>query len=177
MAFADALRALNAIKADGVVEEYAIAGAMAMVFWSEPVPTFDLDVLVVLPGPQRDLISLDAIYRWAESNGYPVQHEHILVEGLPIQLMPAPSGLAREAITSAVEVDYQGVLVRVVRLEYSKILVERLRTGKAALHAWHASLPLPEKVRLVMELQRIVLPLVARQRPLRSWERPWIIEP
>jgi hypothetical protein len=85
--------------------------------------------------------------------------------------------LAREAITSAVEVDYQGVLVRVVRLEYSKILVERLRTGKAALHAWHASLPLPEKVRLVMELQRIVLPLVARQRPLRSWERPWIIEP
>lgn len=118
MAFADALRALNAIKADGVVEEYAIAGAMAMVFWSEPVPTFDLDVLVLLPGPQRDLISLDAIYRWAESNRYPVQHEHILVEGLPIQLIPSPSGLAREAITSAAEVDYQGVLVRVVRPEY-----------------------------------------------------------
>jgi hypothetical protein len=98
MAFADALRALNAIKADGVVEEYAIAGAMAMVFWSEPVPTFDLDVLVLLPGPQ--------------------QHEHILVEGLPIQLVPSPSGLAREAITSAAEVDYQGVLVRVVRPEY-----------------------------------------------------------
>jgi hypothetical protein len=118
MAFADALRALNAIKADSVVEEYAIAGAIAMVFWSEPVPTFDLDVLVLLPGPQRDLISLDAIYRWAESNGYPVQDEHILVGGLPIQLLPAPSGLAREAITSAVEVDYQGVLVRVVRPEY-----------------------------------------------------------
>jgi hypothetical protein len=33
-------------------------------------------------------------------------------------LLPAPSGLAREAITSAVEVDYQGVLVRVVRPEY-----------------------------------------------------------
>jgi hypothetical protein len=118
MAFADALRALNAIKAEGAVEEYAIAGAMAMVFWSEPVPTFDLDVLVLLPGPQRDLISLDAIYRWAESNGYPVQHEHILVEGLPIQLVPSPNGLAREAITSAAEVDYQGVLVRVVRPEY-----------------------------------------------------------
>jgi hypothetical protein len=132
MAFADALRALNAIKADSVVEEYAIAGAMAMVFWSEPVPTFDLDVLVLLPGPQRDLISLDAIYRWAESNGYPVQDEHILVGGLPIQLLPAPSGLAREAITSAVEVDYQGVLVRVVRPEYliALYLQPQAKTGK-----------------------------------------------
>ncbi len=36
---------------------------------------------------------------------------------------------------------------------------------------------LPEKVRLVVELQRIVLPLAARQRALRSWERPWEIEP
>ena len=56
-------------------------------------------------------------------------------------------------------------------------LLEQLRRGKAALHRRHAALPLPEKVRLVMELQRIVLPLIARQRALRSWERPWEIEP
>ena len=56
-------------------------------------------------------------------------------------------------------------------------LLDRLWQGKAALHRRHASLPLPEKVRLVIELQRMVLPLIARQRPLRSWERPWEIEP
>jgi hypothetical protein len=56
-------------------------------------------------------------------------------------------------------------------------LLEQLRRGKAALHRRHSALPLPEKVRLVMELQRIVLPLIARQRALRSWERPWEIEP
>ena len=33
--------------------------------------------------------------------------------------------------------------------------------GKAALHRKRAALPLPEKVRLVMELQRIVHPLIA----------------
>ena len=49
--------------------------------------------------------------------------------------------------------------------------------GKAALHQQLSGLPLPEKVRLVMELQRIVLPMIARQRPLRAWERPWEIEP
>jgi hypothetical protein len=118
MAFADALRVLNTMKADGVVGDYAIAGAMAMVFWAEPVPTFDLDVLVLLPGQERILISLDSLYRWAESAGYPVQHEHVLVEGLPVQFIPSPSGLAREALDSAAEVDYQGVSVRVVRPEY-----------------------------------------------------------
>jgi hypothetical protein len=57
MAFADALRILNAMKAEGVVEEYAIAGAMALVFWTEPVPTWDLDVLVFLPSAQGPLVS------------------------------------------------------------------------------------------------------------------------
>jgi hypothetical protein len=56
-------------------------------------------------------------------------------------------------------------------------LLRQLAKGKAALHQRHANLPLPEKVRLVMKLQRIVLPLIARQGPLRSWERPWEIEP
>jgi hypothetical protein len=56
-------------------------------------------------------------------------------------------------------------------------LLQRLWTGKAALHERHSALSLPEKVRLVMELQRIVLPMIARQRPLRPWERPWDIEP
>jgi hypothetical protein len=59
----------------------------------------------------------------------------------------------------------------------SERLLHELWKGKAALHRRHASLALPEKVRLVMELQRIVLPLLARQRPLYSWERPWEIEP
>lgn len=56
-------------------------------------------------------------------------------------------------------------------------LQQRLWKGKAALHQRHSTLPLPEKVRLVMELQRIVLPMIARQRPLRPWEHPWEIEP
>jgi hypothetical protein len=37
--------------------------------------------------------------------------------------------------------------------------------------------PLAEKVRILLELQRQELPLLARQRPLRSWERPWDITP
>jgi len=56
-------------------------------------------------------------------------------------------------------------------------LLLSLRNGKAALHARHSALPLRDKVRLVIELQRIVLPLIERQRALQWWERPWSIEP
>lgn len=52
-----------------------------------------------------------------------------------------------------------------------------LAASKAAWHRAQAALPLREKVRILLELQKQDLPLIARQRPLRSWERPWPIEP
>jgi hypothetical protein len=116
--FSDALRAVNSLKAEGVVEDYAIAGAMAILFWTEPVPTYDLDVLVFLPGSTGSLVSLEGIYNWARRNGHPTDAEHVIVAGVPTQFLPAPSKLADEAIRTAAEMDYDGVRVRVVRPEY-----------------------------------------------------------
>jgi len=132
MAFADALRALNAIKADGVIEDYAIAGAMALVFWTEPVPTWDLDVLVFLPPTPGTLVSLDAIYRWTTAHSYPVQQEHVIVEGVPTQFLPSPGRLGDEAIQTAATLDYEGVPTRVVLPEYlvALYLQPEARTAK-----------------------------------------------
>jgi hypothetical protein len=118
MAFADTLRALNNMKADGVIEEYAIAGALAIVFWTEPVPTYDLDVLVFLPSGGGPLVSLESIYHWASAHGYQADTEHILIEGVPTQFLPSPSKLADEAIETAETLDYQGVPTRVALPEY-----------------------------------------------------------
>lgn len=52
-----------------------------------------------------------------------------------------------------------------------------LAESKAAWHRAQAALPLREKVRILLELQKQDLPLIAKQRPLRTWERPWPIEP
>ncbi len=48
---------------------------------------------------------------------------------------------------------------------------------KRAWHEAQARLPLREKVRILIELQRQELPLLARHRPLRPWERPWDVAP
>jgi hypothetical protein len=49
--------------------------------------------------------------------------------------------------------------------------------SKAVWHRAQAALPIRGKVRILLELQRQDLPLIRRQRPLRTWEKPWPIEP
>jgi hypothetical protein len=56
-------------------------------------------------------------------------------------------------------------------------LIAKLRQGKADLRREREALPLREKIRQVLELQRLQYPLLARQRTLEPWERPWDIEP
>ena len=53
----------------------------------------------------------------------------------------------------------------------------RLVEAKASWHRAQARLPLREKFRILLELQRQELPLIARHRALRAWEHPWPIEP
>jgi hypothetical protein len=57
--FAEALAAMHRLKTDGLVADYAIGGAMALVFWSEPIATFER-----LPQPP---ISTTRGYRSASS--------------------------------------------------------------------------------------------------------------
>lgn len=52
-------------------------------------------------------------------------------------------------------------------------LLERLREGKRHLHAMARKLSPEEKVLRVIELQKIVLPMIARRRPLRNHEKAW----
>ena len=53
-------------------------------------------------------------------------------------------------------------------------LLTALRDGKAALRQRRIHLPLLEKVRQMLALQRLQHPLLAARRPLRSWEKPWL---
>ena len=119
------------MKREGIVLEYAVGGAMALVFWSEPTTTFDLDVFV-LQEQRGVLVSLDAIYAWSRARGYPERAEHIEIAGVPVQIIPAHDELTAEAVTKAAELDYEGLPVRVIRPEYliAMYLEESARTRK-----------------------------------------------
>lgn len=49
--------------------------------------------------------------------------------------------------------------------------------AKAAWHKQQAQLPVKEKIRRLLEMQRQLYPIFRQRRPLREWERPWAIEP
>jgi hypothetical protein len=116
--FETALQAVNDLRQSGTVTEYAVAGAMALVFWIEPVATYDLDVLVLLPESSGPIVSLEPIYRWAAERGFTTEREHVIIGGIPVQFLPSHNALADEAVHTAVETRYGSVNVRVVRPEY-----------------------------------------------------------
>jgi hypothetical protein len=130
--FENTLRTVNAMKDTGVISDYAIAGAMALTFWIEPVPTWDLDLLVFLPQSSGPIVSLDPIYEWAARMGYTSEKEHIIVDGVPVQFLPSYSELTDEAIRTAVDRQYRGVDIRVVTPEYliALFLLPSARTAK-----------------------------------------------
>lgn len=59
----ETLRVLNSLERDGVLRRYAIGGAMAATFYTEPVLTFDLDIFVLLPASPEALLTLSPLFR------------------------------------------------------------------------------------------------------------------
>ena len=124
------LDVLNELEREGVFTRYAIGGAMAATFYTEPVLTFDLDVFILLQsGSGGGLVSLDVIYQALRGRGYNAERETVSIEGVPVQFLPAYNALIEEALAQAREIDYEGVPARVVRAEH--LIAICLQTGRA----------------------------------------------
>ena len=134
---ADIFRVLGDMRDEGVVKDYAIGGATAVLFYAEPTRTYDVDVFAQLPSMnQPGLDALAPVYRWAESRGFTVDAEHLLVHGVPVQILPAYNALVVEAIQTARVHDYQGVPVRVVDPEHLIALALQAGGARRRERAW-----------------------------------------
>ena len=105
--FASVLRWLDGLITAGVVEDYAITGAVAASIWDEATATQDLDVAVIVAaGAHSTLDPLRPILAWLDAQGYGFDGEHVVVSGVPIQLLPAWHPLIADAIRAAVDIPY-----------------------------------------------------------------------
>src|SRR5688500_3412987 len=112
------LQVLNELERGGVIDRYAIGGAMGATFYVEPLLTFDLDVFVVLPQSPAGLLSLAPLYEALRAQGYIEEGECVLIEGVPVQFLPAYNALLDEALGEARETSYEDTPTRVVRAEH-----------------------------------------------------------
>ena len=134
---ADVFQELNALKETGLVRDYAVGGATAVLFYAEPARTYDVDVFVLLATSQSSaLVSLASLYDWARTRGFELDAEHILVHGVPVQFLPAHNALAEEAVVSARALDYEGVAVRVIDPEHLAALAFQAGGPRRRERAW-----------------------------------------
>lgn len=112
------LRVFNDLEKNRLIKRYAIGGGIALLFYAEPILTYDLDVFCLLPAEREGLITLSPIYEYLRKRGYRVHEEHVVIEGIPAQFIPAYNELVEEALEEAVEVKYKRAKTRIVRAEH-----------------------------------------------------------
>jgi len=92
----------------GVIRQYAIAGAVAALNYIEPTFTEDLDILVSIADFEQKsgLILLTPIEKALAELGYNQRTDvGISVEGWPVQFLPVASALDEEALEKAIELE------------------------------------------------------------------------
>jgi hypothetical protein len=108
---------INDLLAQGIIQNYALGGSVGFMLWTQPFLTNDTDFFVQMAG-EGLLVSLAPIYDYAEQHQFPLDHEHIVIDGEPVQIVPSPSPLYDEAIETAVSISVEGQSVKVMLPEY-----------------------------------------------------------
>jgi len=102
---------------------------MGQFYYIEPTVTYDLDVMVHLNRVrENDLDPLREIYEWAKINNYKDENEYIIIEGMPVQFLPAFNNLVSGAIDNANKVKIFGIETFVMKPEY--LMAIMLKTGR-----------------------------------------------
>jgi hypothetical protein len=125
------LQVLNRMQADGVIENYAIGGGIAAIYYIEPYDTKDLDIFIpvsALSVGTVGLLSLEPIYSYFEKLGYRAVKEGVLIEDWLVQFIPASESTQEEALTNARNVKYGKTETRIFSPEC--LAAELLRSGR-----------------------------------------------
>jgi hypothetical protein len=126
----EVFEAINRIKADGVIDGYAVGGAVGATFYLDPVATYDVDIFAAFPRQEGQLlITLKPIFDYLRERGCAMDGEHVVIGGWPVQFLPPTGPLVEEALENAVETSVEGTPVRVFTAEHLAAIA--LQTGRA----------------------------------------------
>lgn len=130
MNITNTIATINQMEADGVIERYAIGGAVGATFYLEPAATLDVDIFVTFqPEVGSLLASPQRIFDYLKARGCQMEGEYIVVAGWPVQFLPAATPLVEEALAQSVERNVAGTLARVFTAEHLATIA--LQTGRA----------------------------------------------
>lgn len=121
------LKIIKELRARKIIQDFSIGGGIAVLYYVEPLLTYDLDIFFI---PIEDCIDvLSPIYDYLKGKGYKTHGEHVLIEGVPVQFIPVYNELVREAVLNTAEIKYGRINTRVLGLEY--LVAIMLQTNRA----------------------------------------------
>lgn len=110
-------KVINRMNQEGVLKNYAIGGAVATIYYTEPFATKDVDIFFIPPEKEK-IILLTPFYDFLLKKGYKTYKEYIMIGDTPIQFIPATADLEKEAVENTIEVKYRNMSVKILRPEY-----------------------------------------------------------
>ncbi len=115
MGLKDVFTTLNNLVSSNIIDDYAIGGGYAVIYYDIPIATYDLDVLVVLSGDD----DFHRLYEYFRQEGAKIEDVYIYIDDMPVQFLPNYiSPLFNAAIEEANEVEFEGVRSKFVSIEY-----------------------------------------------------------
>ncbi|MDZ4405046.1 hypothetical protein [Prosthecobacter sp.] len=130
MKIQEVIATINQMQADGIIERYAIGGAVGATFYLEPVATLDVDIFVSFrPQPGSFLISPQPIFDYLRARGCFMEGEYVMIAGWPVQFLPPGTSLVEEALLEAVTKDVEGIPALVFTAEHLAAIT--LQVGRA----------------------------------------------
>ncbi|MEO7300905.1 MAG: hypothetical protein ABI042_20255 [Verrucomicrobiota bacterium] len=160
----DTIAVINQMQADGVIERYAIGGAVGATFYLEPVATLDVAIFITFrPEVGKLIASPQPIFDYLKAHGGKMEGEYIVVAGWPVQFLPAANPLIEEALTQAVEKNVANTSARVFTAEHLAVIA--LQTGRAK-----------DKARVLQFIETEALDparfqaIISRHKLLESWQ-------
>ncbi|MBI5563027.1 MAG: nucleotidyltransferase [Deltaproteobacteria bacterium] len=122
------IRVLNELVRAGVVDRYAIGGAVGVIFYTEAVSTKDVDVFVSAPQTPSGVIHLGSIYDYLKRAGYPMEGQYFIIDGVPVDFLAVYDDLTMEALERSTLKRVGKTMARVFRPEY--LAAVALKTGR-----------------------------------------------
>ncbi len=161
----EVITVINQMQADGVVECYAVGGAVGATFYLEPVATLDVDIFVTFESaPGSPIASPRRIYDYLTARGGTIEREYIVIAGWPVQFLPPTGPLVAEALKESAIKDVDGTPARVLTAEHLAAIA--LQTGRAK-----------DKARLLQFVEAGVLDaarfqaILARHGLVAAWQK------
>jgi len=153
---------IDDLKEQKLIDDYCLGGATALLYYSTPHLTDDIDIFIELK--KKSLIyDLSEIYDYLKSNyNAKEKGEFIIINGFPIQFLLPGDTLTQEAFNNSEYVNVSGKKIKIFSLEY--LIAIMLNLGKSKYR---------ERLRIVKEEKKydinILKDILNKYKLMNKW--------